>query len=479
MAYLRSLTFILTAVCLLSCTTVESSNQISKNTKSDPSSHTHEELYKNEQISEEAVRKYITIDHTDDYQNVAQIALPNSSSEFQGSSRLGYEPLDLTEDLVNTFNDGSVEDDKKVIGGSLARLGQFPWHVAIELKGVDFSYGYFCGGTLIDSTTVLTAAHCFYKTKPIRQFHFENNISIAYGSNLQNELKSVEVDRIIPHPDYTHIVPDNDLAIVKLKHPIQADGVVNYASLPTSPAHEETGYELHMYGFGRYKENSLDVSKKLFWGEVPFLDNTFCDDFELYDGDLPDTHFCAGDPVGGAEACKGDSGGGLIDPNSNSVVGVTSYGDPECKLDGRPAIYTNVKQFDTWIKRHMEEKPTVWYFEKESDPPIILEKLKSISSDLQIKQTRRLTDEGSNAIWVGSRVEFGQFKYLVTELVKSGAQIKRIAPSCRGNRQRKTNIIQVGTSPKVLSNDTSPLELGFIENAKSYQDIFTGSGECG
>ncbi|EDS31864.1 serine-type enodpeptidase, partial [Culex quinquefasciatus] len=44
----------------------------------------------------------------------------------------------------------------RIVGGSYATLGQFPFQVAVH-------YGNgFCGGSLIRSNWVLTAAHCVY-----------------------------------------------------------------------------------------------------------------------------------------------------------------------------------------------------------------------------------------------------------------------------------------------------------------------------
>jgi len=49
-------------------------------------------------------------------------------------------------------------DDKhrRVIGGIKAYHGQFPWQVALRVE----NDSYFCGGSLISSQWVLTAAHC-------------------------------------------------------------------------------------------------------------------------------------------------------------------------------------------------------------------------------------------------------------------------------------------------------------------------------
>lgn len=47
----------------------------------------------------------------------------------------------------------------RITGGQTASYGQFPHQVALF---VDFSDGkrYFCGGSILNSLTVLTAAHC-------------------------------------------------------------------------------------------------------------------------------------------------------------------------------------------------------------------------------------------------------------------------------------------------------------------------------
>lgn len=45
---------------------------------------------------------------------------------------------------------------RRIISGTEADIGEFPWMVAIGLNKM-----FFCGGALISDIFVLTAAHCF------------------------------------------------------------------------------------------------------------------------------------------------------------------------------------------------------------------------------------------------------------------------------------------------------------------------------
>ena len=49
----------------------------------------------------------------------------------------------------------------RIIGGRRAKEGEFPWQVSIGRISVTSGIiTHFCGGTILSSNTILTAAHC-------------------------------------------------------------------------------------------------------------------------------------------------------------------------------------------------------------------------------------------------------------------------------------------------------------------------------
>ena len=75
-----------------------------------------------------------------------------------------------------------MKNADRIVGGKDAP-SEIPWQVSIRL-GMDNSLGWpggmhWCGGTILDSKTILSAAHCFFGTA-----HFGNT-----GKQLVNQLK--------------------------------------------------------------------------------------------------------------------------------------------------------------------------------------------------------------------------------------------------------------------------------------------------
>jgi trypsin len=85
-----------------------------------------------------------------------------------------------------------------IVGGSTASEGEFPFMASIQTKGADGTSGHFCGGSVIGTRWVLTAAHCLVDTKA-------RDIQVAVGRTNIDDLstgQTLKVKRIVVHPDY-------------------------------------------------------------------------------------------------------------------------------------------------------------------------------------------------------------------------------------------------------------------------------------
>lgn len=82
--------------------------------------------------------------------------------------------------------------------------------------------------------------------------------------------------------------------------------------------------------------------------DVPYVENHVCQ-FRV-----DPTQLCAGGETG-KDSCTGDSGGSLARRAQGAWVmeGIVSYGR-KCGSN-KPAIYTRVRNFTTWILEHIQD----------------------------------------------------------------------------------------------------------------------------
>lgn len=234
----------------------------------------------------------------------------------------------------------------RIVGGQDADQGEYPWQVLVTPGG------FLCGGALIDELWVVTAAHCVDNIDT-------SNISVVLGNHTQSVSESTEQSFSIaeshPHPDYSAVTNDFDIALLKLSSPATIiAGQVETISLNTE-ADLTGGLLATVIGWGTTSSggSAADVLQEV---QVPIVSNATC--IESYGSTITANMVCAGFAEGGKDSCQGDSGGPLMIPDGEGgfkLAGVVSFGTG-CAQANFYGVYARVSQFTAWISTTMSEE---------------------------------------------------------------------------------------------------------------------------
>ncbi|KPM11762.1 Sar s 3 allergen (serine protease-like protein 13) [Sarcoptes scabiei] len=232
------------------------------------------------------------------------------------------------------------QSSSALIGGRPSNITDEPWTAGL------LAQNYFCGGSLIHESFVLTAGQCVCGKTPQEIHIFYNTTTRNRGGDFR-DVKQVYCNH------YDAGTYKNDIAIVETKTPMEFNNVTSRAiDLADQYFDPNVGSKVLVSGWGDDRPGNENLTAADFFVE----DRYYCSKQYMEQGkkmDLKKDVFCAGGKgFGDASLESGDAG----DPGvyKNKLIGVATY--PPWYKPGLPGIFTNVGFYTSWIKSVIQKK---------------------------------------------------------------------------------------------------------------------------
>ena len=230
----------------------------------------------------------------------------------------------------------------RIMNGEEAMEEELPYQVSLQYRSnnraISNKEGHICGGSLLSSTWVMTAAHCVTVYTADVLYIVGGTVDIS-----AQDTPVMKVVRIVRH-QYDDRTKVNDIALLEIE-PAQYTPI-SLCSSVFNPA----GLDCVVSGWGHTHSTGSYTQDRLRKVSLRVVHDQLCR--KMLRG-LPwdkNTMLCAGGED--KDACQGDSGGPLVcqqDKDNPCIAGIVSWGVP-CATRGVPGVYTRVNTYLPWIQ---------------------------------------------------------------------------------------------------------------------------------
>ncbi|XP_056384167.1 chymotrypsin B-like [Hyla sarda] len=224
----------------------------------------------------------------------------------------------------------------RIVNGEEAVPGSWPWQVSLQ----DRTGWHYCGGSLISSNWVVTAAHC--------TVGLTDRVVVGEHdrSSSAEAIQSLAVAQVFTHPQWNSNTINNDISLVKLAKPAVLGTTVAPVCLANPGEVYDDGRICVTSGWGKTRWNAFNTPSKLQQTALPVLSNENCRTY--WGSNISDVMVCAG--AAGSSSCMGDSGGPLVCQRNGAwtLVGIVSWGSSQCATSS-PGVYARVTELRGWV----------------------------------------------------------------------------------------------------------------------------------
>ncbi|XP_050096722.1 brachyurin-like [Anopheles aquasalis] len=244
-----------------------------------------------------------------------------------------------------------TRENSRIVNGYIAAPGQFPYQIAL-LSNMEGGQG-LCGGSVLTTNYVLTAAHCVdVATGGLVIYGAEDRTNPAEPSQVRI---AFEHSGIRLHPNWNPSLIRYDIATVRVVSPVTFTARIQPVTLPrlSDVGNDFAGLIGTVSGFGRFSDSIAQASNILRYVNNPIQTNLACS--VRFPGVIQPENIClSGDA--GRGACQGDSGGPLTIQRDGTTVqlGVVSFGLAlGCELNW-PSVFARTTSFLQWIAQNSD-----------------------------------------------------------------------------------------------------------------------------
>lgn len=228
----------------------------------------------------------------------------------------------------------------RVVGGADALITDHPYIAQVWAQN-----GFVGGGSIIAKRWIITAAHvASERSGPV--------VAVLVGSNVLGQGIRHEVD-MIKHEGYSRLGFKNDIALLRLRTPVQFSRQVGRITMGTIDTRNGRSPTAEVIGFGATRSSLLAAILQK--ANLLILDDAACTR-AAYGARNPtfssNQMLCAAEFREKKDACSGDSGGPLVvktDPSHHVLVGLVSYGPKSCGASRIPGFYTRISYYIGWV----------------------------------------------------------------------------------------------------------------------------------